>query len=187
MQEKENVIDILERTKEAVKKEDVILLKELSNKTIHSASIYGDPDNIAVAVAVYALSKIIERKKYKEYGGWNLFFKNYINCLDKALAALKSDSIESFRQEIEHINREISRLSGNFKRHIQDVFRKAMINKASRIYEHGVSMGQTAKLLGITPWELAEYAGGTGIPDVNLSITLDVKKRIKNAVEFLGR
>lgn len=187
MQEKENIIDILERTKSAAEKEDVILLKELSDKTIHSASVYGDPDNIAVAVAVYALSKIIERKRYKEYGGWNLFFKNYTKCLDKALASIKQDNLEAFRQEIGHINKEIGKLSGNFRMHIQQVFRKAMINKASRIYEHGLSMGQTANLLGITSWELAEYAGGTGIGDVNLSITLDVKKRIKNAVDFLGR
>lgn len=187
MQEKENVIGILEKTKSAVEKEDTILLKELSNRTIHTASIYGDPDNIAVAVAVYALSKIIERKKYKEYKDWSLFFRNYIKCLNKALTALKEDNLEAFRVEIEHINKEISHLGGNLKRHIQQVFRKARINKASRIYEHGISMGQTAKLLGITMWELAEYSGETGIPDVNLSITLDVKKRIKNAMEFLGR
>ena len=75
----------------------------------------------------------------------------------------------------------------SLKNYIQDVLKKAAINKGSRIYEHGVSMGQTAKLLGITPWELAEYSGQTGSADVNLSITLDVKKRIKNAMDFLGR
>ncbi len=185
MQEKENVMDILERTKGAVKEGDIFLLKDLSNRTVHTASIYADPDNIAVAVAVYSLGKILERKKYKEYGQWNSFIKAYLACLDKALIALRGDDLEGFRQEIEHINRAISRLSGNFKINIQQVFRKAMINKASRVYEHGVSMGQTAKLLGITPWELAEYSGQTGISNVNIGITLDVKKRIKNAMEFL--
>ena len=62
-----------------------------------------------------------------------------------------------------------------------------MIKKASRIYEHGISMQKTAKLLGISIWELAEYSGQTGISNVNLSITLDVKERIKNAMEFLTR
>ena len=66
MQEKENVIDILEKTKSAVEREDILLLKDLSNRTIHTASIYADSDNIAVAVAVYSLSKILERKKYRE-------------------------------------------------------------------------------------------------------------------------
>ena len=187
MQEKENVIDILERTKGAVKEGNILLLKDLSNRTVHTASIYADPDNIAVAVAVYSLGKILEREKYKEYRQWNSFIKGYLACLDKALIALRGDDLESFRQEIEHINGEISRLSGNFRVNIQQVFRKAMINKASRIYEHGISMQKTAKLLGISIWELAEYSGQTGISNVNLSITLDVKERIKNAMEFLTR
>ena len=70
------------------------------------------------------------------------------------------------------------------KKNIQDVFRKASVNKASRIYEHGISMGKTAKLLGITMWELADYAGKTGISDVSESKTLDVKSRIKLAMEM---
>ena len=45
-------------------------------------------------------------------------------------------------------------------------------------------MEKTAKLLGISIWELAEYAGQTGISDVNLSITMPIKKRIKLAMEM---
>ena len=59
-----------------------------------------------------------------------------------------------------------------------------MINKASRIYEHGISMQRTAELLGISEWELSEYAGRTGISDVNLSITMDIKTRIEKAMEL---
>jgi hypothetical protein len=47
-------------------------------------------------------------------------------------------------------------------------------------------MQQTAKLLGISVWELAEYAGQTGIGDVNLSITLSEKDRIKALEELTG-
>jgi len=45
-------------------------------------------------------------------------------------------------------------------------------------------MEQTAKLLGITIWELAEYAGQTGISDVNLTVTMPVEKRLKQAQEM---
>ena len=45
-------------------------------------------------------------------------------------------------------------------------------------------MEQTANLLGITMFELADYAGKTGIPDVNLGQTLDVKSRIKIAEDM---
>ena len=45
------------------------------------------------------------------------------------------------------------------------MFRRARINKASRIYEHGISLAQTAELLGITQWELMKYLGQTKIAD----------------------
>ena len=45
-------------------------------------------------------------------------------------------------------------------------------------------MEKTSKLLGITLWELAEYAGQTGIADVNLGVTMPIKQRIKLAEEI---
>ncbi|MBM3234388.1 hypothetical protein FJZ19_04835 [Candidatus Pacearchaeota archaeon] len=187
MQEKENILRILRETKEAVKKRDSISLKILSNQTLHSASIYRDTDNIAVAVLVYALSKLIERKSYQKYKNWQRFFKNFMICIDRAIFSLENGQEEYFQSQLKCIRREISNLSGDLKKNIQDVFRKAEINKAGRIYEHGLSMQQTARLLGITIWELAEYAGQSGISDINLNLTLPVKTRIKNAMEMFEK
>ncbi|GAI40255.1 unnamed protein product, partial [marine sediment metagenome] len=47
MQEEGNILRIFEETKEAIEKEDTVKLKELSNQTIHTASLSQDPDNIA--------------------------------------------------------------------------------------------------------------------------------------------
>ena len=47
-------------------------------------------------------------------------------------------------------------------------------------------MQQTAEMLGISVFELAEYAGKTGIADVGLSITKDIKERVKIAEEILS-
>jgi len=47
------------------------------------------------------------------------------------------------------------------------------------LYEHGLSIGKTAELLGINKWELMEYAGRTGISDVQENITISMKDRIK--------
>ena len=184
MQEKENLLRILKETRKAVQKEDVLLLRELSNQTVHSASIYRDTDNIAVAVLVYSLSKILERKNYRDYRNWPKFFKNFMICIDRAINALEKNQVDYFHDQMKCIRKNINDLSGNLKSQIQDVFKKAEISKASRIYEHGLSMEQTAKLLGITIWELAEYAGQTGIGDVNLGVTMDVKRRIKYAEEI---
>ena len=45
-------------------------------------------------------------------------------------------------------------------------------------------MEQTARLLGISQYELAEHAGKTGIPDVPENRTRDTKSRIKLAMEM---
>jgi len=185
MKEAGNILNILEQTKDAIKKEDVAKIKELSNQTIHTASASQDPDNIAIAVIVYSLSKIIERKRYREYPEWNSFYKNYIYALNNVMDAIHKNDTERLSQSLRMIRATIDNLTGDLKRDIQDVFRKASINKASKIYEHGISMEQTAKLLGITVWELASYAGQQPeISETNLQLTSDVKTRIKNAMEM---
>jgi len=186
MKEVQNLLRIFEETKKAVEKGDVIKLRNLSDQTIHTISISQDSDNIATAVIIYSLSKIVERKKYHEYPGWANFYKAIIFAIDNSINALKNNNEKKFKENLGLIRKAISKLSGKLKIYIQDVFKKASINKASRIYEHGISMEKTAKLLGITMWELASYAGQTGISDVSLSKTLDVKSRIKLAMELFS-
>jgi len=94
MQEKEHVLEVLEQAKKAIRDEDVIKLKELSNQTIHSSAIEQDPDNIAVAVILYSLSKIIERVRYREYKEWPKFQKTYEKSIENAI----THNIKLFKQ-----------------------------------------------------------------------------------------
>ena len=170
---------MLKEVKKALHDGDAIKLKSLSNKTIHAASVEQEKFSIALAVIVYSLSKIIERTDYQKYPAWKAFLKQSLINLEKASRFLEKDNITKFKESIMQIEKLIDNLTGNFKIHVQQVFEKARINKASRIYEHGISMEKTAELLGITIFELAEYAGKTGISDIDLSITLPIEKRIK--------
>jgi len=184
MIEKRHIISVLEQVKKAVREEDIVKLKELSNQTIHSASVHQNSESITIAVIVYSLSKIIERKKYRQYPGWKKFFNEYIKAIDKTIIDLKKNDEKLFREDLSSIRQSINELSGKLKIYIKDVFQKAKINKASRIYEHGISMEKTAKLLGISLWELSNYAGQTKISDVKLNLTQSVQTRIKNAMEM---
>jgi hypothetical protein len=184
MQEKENVLRILEETSKAIKEENPSVIKELSNQTINTASMTQDPDNILVAVIVYSISKILERTNYRELPGWEKFYGVMISSLEKSIQDIKKDDEKKFRKDFEEIRNALDKLSGKLKFYIQDVFRRASINKASRIYEHGISMETTANLLGVTMFELADYAGETGIPDVRGAQTMDVKSRIKIAEDM---
>jgi len=184
MQEKENVLRILQEAKLAMKEDNSIKLKELSNQTIHTASIAQDPDNIAVAVAVYSLSKIVERKEYRNFPGWKDFYKIILLCVDNSINAIKKNDDKKLKESLMCVRKSVSKLSGKLKSYIQDVFRKAEINKASKIYEHGISMEKTASLLGITMFELASFAGQKPDGEASLSKTIDVKTRIKTAMEM---
>jgi len=185
MQEKENVLRIFEEAKGALLKEDSVKLKELSNQTIHSASTSQDPDNIAVAVLIYSLSKIIERKQYQGFAGWKNFYAEIVSAIDDSIFSIKNNDDKKVKENLTKIRKVVSKLSGKLKIYIQDVFRKAEINKASKIYEHGISMEQTAGLLGVTLFELAGYAGQKPeTSDISFNKTVDVKKRVKTAMEM---
>lgn len=186
MQEKENVLRILEETKRAVEENDSLKIKNLSNQTTNTASLTHDPDNIAVAVIVYSLSKILEKTDYRKLPGWNAFYKIYINAINKTISAIKKGNEKEVSLNLKIITQAIGKLSGKLKIYVQDIFRKAQINKASKIYEHGISMEKTAQLLGITMFDLASYAGQTDIPNAPEGKTLSAKARIKLATEFFG-
>ena len=72
----------------------------------------------------------------------------------------------------------ISKADSTLDLYIQHVIDEANVKKASKIYDHGISLGQTAQLLGISHWELMRYVGHTKIPEgviekVNIKVRLN--------------
>ncbi len=186
MKERENVLSILVETVKAIERGDWSVIKELSNQTINTASLTQDADNVAVAVIIYSIGKILERGNYKNLPGWKPFYQTVVSSLRRSIDDIKKNNDEGFRKDFEQIRKALGKMSGKLKGYIQEVFEQAKVNKASRIYEHGVSMEQTAKLLGISMHELAEYSGSTGIANVKGSKTMTAKMRIKLAEGIFG-
>lgn len=63
MIEQKNILRILKETEEAIKNNDSYKLHQLSNQTIHSASTKQDEDNISIAVTIYSLGKIFQKRR----------------------------------------------------------------------------------------------------------------------------
>lgn len=187
MKEHENIKRILEQTLYAIQNDNPTPLKELSDQTIHVASTTGDPDNIAVAVIVYSIGKILSRSDYRTLKGWPAFNKIIISSIKCAINDIKNKNDALFRKDFILVRKAINKVSGKLKTYIEDVFNKAEITKASRIYEHGISAGKTAKMLGITLYDLQSYAGQTGISEVGLNQTINVKTRIKALEEIFSK
>lgn len=180
-QVKEDILNVINQALSAIEGNDVVKLRDVSNETLHSSSIFQDENAISIAVICYALSKIFERVQCKTYKDWNIFYETCINNLENAKSYLEKDNLENYRNSIKNILNVIDKLSSNLRRYVKELMQEAQIAKGSRLYEHGISIGRTAELLGISKWELMEYAGKTGIPDVEENISMSIDKRIKFA------
>jgi len=185
MQEKENILKIFEGTKTAIQKCDAATIKNLSNQTTNTIALTHDPDNIAIAVIIYSISKLLERENYQKLPGWKEFYETFFKCIDDGIISIKSNDEAKIKESLDCLRTSLIKVSGSLKKHIQDVFRKASINKASKIYEHGISMEKTANLLGITMFELASYAGQKeGVSEIPVGAGISTKARIKLAMEM---
>ena len=184
MKEVRNILRILRETKKFIEEDNPHEIKALSNQTIHSATVSQDADNIVVAVLVYSLSKIFEREHYRDMEGWKEFYDSMIKNLASAIQALEKDDVEETRVCLGRIRNSLNEISGDLGRYVKDIFRKAEINKAFKLYEHGLSSEQTAELLGVSLWDLASYIGQSNIGDAKFAISMPVVKRVKIAEEI---
>lgn len=178
MKESKKVLEILIAAEESIKKDKTYNLKHLSEEAIESASITQDPENLTVAVVVYSLGKIFERKQYKNLKGWENFKKITLDSLKKAIEDIRNKNSKDFQSDLLLIRRAIGKISGKLKIYIEDVFKKAEINNASKIYERGLSLEKTSKLLGVSLYDLQNYAGQQNF-DNYISKNVSVKERIK--------
>jgi len=179
-QVKNNIIRVLNDAINALRRGNIKTLKDLSNETIHDATLYQDEYSITIAVLFYSLSKIHERDvHYQQFKGWKYFCYDCIKRLEVARDKLKENKLEEFELVIKQYMNVLQKLDKKLVNYIQDVLRNAKITKASRLYEHGLSIGRTAELLGVTRFELMDYVGKTYIADMGENKTFDVKERLK--------
>lgn len=159
---KKDISTILLNAVYALRKNDVQRLRLLSNQTIHNASIFQDEYSVSIAVAIYALFKVIE----DENNGKNRELqRSVIPLLIKANRYLKRERIKQYMQTIKEIFRLIGRHDARFKLFVDEVIQYADIKKGSKLFEHGLSTAMASQVLGISQWELMEYIGKTKIVD----------------------
>lgn len=176
---KQDIISILKEALMAIKEKDTEKLREISDHTIHNASIFQDKHSTSIAVIIYSLSKIFEKNKYKEYENWNEFYTRCAKHLEKAKDYFVMENFNRYNREIKSIYASISQIEKQLGTFITEVLRQAEIKKASRIYEHGISIGRTAELLGISEWDLMGYVGQTKIPEMGPAEAKPVKERLE--------
>lgn len=176
---KKDILGILKEAISSIDENNVSKLKEVSDHTIHDASIFQDNDSINIAVLMYSLGKIYERPRYKDYKDWNKFHSTVADKLRLSKDYLMKDDVKGYEINIKGIFEVIDLLDSKLKEYTKEVFDASKVSKGSRLHEHGLSLGRASEILGISKWELGNYIGGTGISDVGESVTKDVRKRLK--------
>lgn len=172
--ERKDIIAVLERAIEFLEKEDFAGLKEVSNHTIHNASILQDGYSIQIAVVIYALSKILERAKMHD----GKISMDVISTLERAMNDLRQNKVDDYDNEIKKIFKQISEKDEKLFMYIQGVVEQAHIVKGSKLYEHGLSIGRAAEILGVPQWELMSFIGKTRITDEEPLPLTDITARL---------
>lgn len=155
-------------------KSDIAEIKELSNHVIHNASVFQDEDSISVAILIYSLSKIIERKQK------DLDYNKVLSMLNSCILSLKNNDEKLFRKSVKNIFSFIRAIDEKLKMYIYEVINQAQIKKGSKLCEHGISIARAAEVLGISQWELSHYIGKTTLMD-RFSEPVNVSNRLKIA------
>ncbi|MBI3027622.1 hypothetical protein HYY70_05920 [Candidatus Woesearchaeota archaeon] len=164
------LVDILKVKEES----DVAAIKELSNHVIHNASIFQDEDSISVAILIYSLSKLIERKQ------GDLDYAKALSILNSCISNLKKNQEEPFRKSIKSMFSFIRTIDERLRLYIHEVINQAQIKKGCKLCEHGISVARASEVLGISQWELMHYLGKTTLVD-QFSEPVSISKRLKIA------
>jgi len=181
-----HIAEVLEETKKALSTKNAFILKKLSDHVMHGACSYQDSGTITMTVLIYTLSKLLERGDNTKIKNWQILEQKLILYLSLATQAIRTQKQSKFEEYMQRARNTLTSYSINLKPYIQDVMKKSAINKGLKMYEHGLSQEKTARLLGITQWELSEYIGQKTFADKKQIQSMDIKKRAKMALEFFS-
>lgn len=174
---RKDILDVLEKTMDAFPRNDASTVRELSNHTIHNSSIYQDKDSINIAVVIYALSKLIERRHDNE---------ELMQKLNQAKEQLEKNEVEKYENTLSEIVDIIYSYDKKINFYVKHIINRAGIKKGSRIYEHGISLARAAEIFNISQWELVKYLGQTNIPDKQGEFGVTLDDRIKYTRKLFG-
>lgn len=157
---------------------DIEQLKQLSNHAIEDVALHKDLDMISVTVLIYSIYKVVQciRDEARQ---------KLLRQLSSAVSSLQQNNFGKYNKHIRASFRIVRQCSNKVKEHLQDVMQAARIKKGTALLEHGLSIGQAAGLMGLSNWDLQDYAGKTTSLDVH-SEKVSALKRLQIAERIFG-
>ena len=156
---KKEILNVLIPSYKAVRRNNLYDLRALSDHLLHSSSIFQDKYTISIAIVTYSLFKIMEKNESRAYKNWNGFYKEVKVLLYLSIVNLKRNNFKEFETCIKKIMQEMKKLDIDVGMFVQEIIDSSKIKKGGKLYEHGLSAGRVAELLGISQWDLMQYIG----------------------------
>ena len=157
---------------------DVEELKNLSDHAIEDIALKKDLELVSVTVLLYSLYKIIHDIDTSSYMG-------IVAEMKAAKNGLEQKNLGKYNQSIKKVYEIIRRCDNKIREHLDDVMQAARIKKGTSLLQRGLSIGQAAGLMGLSNWDLQQYAGKTMVLDQH-DETFPVEKRVMMALKLFG-
>lgn len=167
---KTDILNVINNSLIFIENNDYVSLKDLSNHVIHNASIFQDKYSINIAVIIYSISKIFKKAKEIDPKLKNLIIRLKEN--------LEKNNLKQYETLVKDIYKTIAKNNTKFRFYVEEVIELAQVKKGSKIYDHGISLSQSANILGISQWELMDYIGKTKMED-NFQNKEDIKAKLE--------
>lgn len=171
---KNNIRSVLTEVKEIFDSKRIVAseFKRLSNSLMEDVSLFRNQDSISLAVLVYSLYRIFNKNR-------DLDKKQLLKLIEKTI---KSIDIEpQFRYNLRRMFDLIKKYDKNIDTKIVQIISQAHIKKGLKVYEHGLSIGQAAEIIGVSKWDLMDYLGTSNLVDRDENRRIDHKTRLNYA------
>ncbi len=157
---------------------DIEELKTLSDHAIEDIAVQKDLELVSVTVLIYSLYKIgicIDEQAYIQV----------LQELQKAKDGLEQRNLGKYNSSMKKLYELIQSCNAQVKEHLNDVMQAARIKKGTTLLQRGLSIGQAAGLMGLSNWELQQYAGKTTALDQHTE-KIPAADRMKEALQIFG-
>ena len=182
---KKDLLLVISSSLLALEKHQIFKLDGISDQCLQSAALYQDQDTINLAIIIYSLAKVSARNEIQPIANWEKILKDIHALLISARHHLNRNQLASFRADMKARIDKISKADQKIAMYIDKVLHKARIKKGRKMYEQGISIGETSKLVGVNYWDLMSYVGKTQIIDKE-EVRFDAKKRLNITKRLFG-
>ena len=152
-------------------------LKRLSNHAIEDVAVTKDLDIISITVLLYSMYKVLTTLNEENY-------QKLLRHLKGAKKHLEQGNYGGYNRNIKASFKLVKTSNTHLKTHFQDVMQAAKIKKGTALLQKGLSIGQAAGLMGLSNWDLQEYAGKT--VTLGQHETIRVTRRLQTAFKLFG-